>query len=182
MALVLVSDPLSPSCNSYVSLQEAAEYAEYRVVDATVFSAWDSLDEEQQAKYLVNASRALDSMCDWIGSRYSSTQGLKWPRVDAAVDGFYLTSTVVPTPVKEAAIEMALWSMANDGVVATTSNTQFDSIKVGPIEIDFNEGSGIATNQYFPDVVTQLLRDYGGITQPNVPSNRSMRTAKLVRS
>ena len=182
MTLVVNSTPLASANNSYASLAEANEYVATRVVDTTVRSAWDALDDELKASYLVNASRTLDSLCEWIGDKYSRDQGLKWPRVNAYVDGYVVDSITFPRPVVEAAIEMAVWSMTNSGSVSVSSNSQFDSIKVGPIAIDFNEGAGIASSSYFPDIVSMLLKDYGGITQPELPSNTMMKQATLVRA
>lgn len=181
MPLVVNSTPLSPSNNSYSSVAGANTYVADRV-DSTRAAAWDLLDDSQKGQYLVNASRALDSMCEWIGDRYSRDQGLKWPRVNAFVDGYLVDSITFPLPVVEAAIEMALWYMDNSGGVSTRSNAEFDSIKVGPINIDFNEGSGQQLDEYFPAIVATILKDYGGINNPNVPSTGMIKQARLVRT
>lgn len=182
MALELDATPLSPTCNSYASLADAAEYVSTRVSDADLVTTWEDLDADVQAQYLVNASRSLDAMCTWIGDRYSGTQGLKWPRYNAFVDGYLLDSITFPVNLVAATIEMALWALTNSGAVKTTSNAQFDSIKVGPIAIDFNEGAGVATNSFYPDIVAILLQDLGGIAQPNLPSNNMMKVVRLVRT
>lgn len=181
MTLVVDSTPLSPTNNSYASVEEATEYVSTRV-SLDMFSSWDSLDDEDKKKYLVNASRALDSMCEWIGDRYSRDQGLKWPRMNAWVDGWLLDQTTFPKAVVEATIEQALWSMDNSGAVSVTGNSQFDSIKVGPIAIDFNESAGLATQEFFPDIVAALLKDYGGINQPDLPANNMLKQVRLVRA
>lgn len=182
MALVIDATPLSPSNNSYASLLGSNEYVSTRIADASVRLAWEDLDDELKAAYLVNASRTLDSLCNWIGDKYSRDQGLSWPRVNAYVDGFIVDQITFPRAVVEATIEMAVWSMTNSGSVAVASNSQYDSIKVGPIAIDFNESSGIASNAYFPDIVAILLREYGGIQAPELPSNMMLKQARLVRS
>jgi hypothetical protein len=182
MALVVNNTPMAPANNSYASLAEADEYVATRISDEQIRTAWDDLDEELKSAYLVNGSRTLDSLCDWIGDKYSRDQGLKWPRVNAYVDGYVIDQITFPRPVIEATIEMAIWSMTNSGDVGVASNSQYDSIKVGPIAIDFNEGAGIASTSYFPDIVAILLRDYGGITAPELPSNAMMKQATLVRA
>lgn len=182
MALVVNSTPLDAANNSYASLAASDEYVVTRVVDAEIQDTWDSLDTEVKATYLVNASRTLDNLCQWIGDKYSRDQGLKWPRVNAYVDGYVVDQITFPRPVVEATIEMALWLMANSGDVGVASNSQYDSIKVGPIAIDFNEAAGIASTSYFPDIVAMLLKDYGGINQPNLPSNTMLKQATLVRA
>lgn len=182
MALVVNSTPLDSANNSYASLAEAAEYVLTRVPDEALQASWDDLSEELKSAYLVNASRTLDDLCNWIGDRYSRDQGLKWPRINAYVDGYLVDQITFPRAVVEATIEMAVWSMTISGDVSVSSNAQYDSIKVGPIAIDFNEGAGIPTNSYFPDIVAVLLRDYGGIQAPVLPSNNSLRQAHLVRA
>jgi hypothetical protein len=182
MPLVVNDTPLAASNNSYASIATADEYVATRVPVATTVAAWDALDEDSKALYLVNASRSLDSFCEWIGDRYSRDQGLKWPRINAFVDGYLVDQLTFPQPVVDATIEMALWSMLNSGAVSVTSTSEFDSIKVGPINIDFNEGSGQALEEFFPDAIAILLKDYGGVTQPNLPSSGMMKQARLVRS
>lgn len=182
MALVVNSTPLDPANNSYASLAGSDEYVSTRIPDAAVQTSWAALTAELKGAYLVNASRTLDDLCNWIGDKYSRDQGLRWPRVNAYVDGYLLDSTTFPKAVVEATVEMAVWSMTNSGDVSTSSNAQYDSIKVGPIAIDFNEGAGLPANFYFPDIVAMLLRDYGGIQAPELPSGNMLKQAYLVRS
>lgn len=182
MALVVNNTPLDSANNSYASVAESDEYVATRIVDEATRTAWEDLDEDQKATYLVNASRTIDNLCEWIGDKYSRDQGLDWPRVNAYVDGYIVDQITFPRAVVEATIEMAVWSMTNSGSVAVASNSQYDSIKVGPIAIDFNESSGIASNAYFPDIVAILLREYGGIQAPELPSNMMLKQARLVRS
>lgn len=181
MALTVVTDPLDPACNSYASLQAADQYASERSL-ASVAAAWEALDDEVKAKYLVNGSRSLDMAVEWIGDRFSRDQRLDWPRSNAEVDGFLLSSTEFPWQVTEATIEMALWLMENNGVTPVQQNAAFDSIKVGPISIDFNESAGIAVNRHFPDVVAYLIKDLGSIADPALPNGRSARTVRLIRA
>lgn len=182
MALVVDSTPISPANNSYVSLAASDEYVATRVPDAAVQAAWEAITDELKGAYLVNASRTLDALCDWIGDKYSADQGLRWPRSNAYVDGFLLSSTTFPEAVMEATVEMAVWSMTNEGEVSTNSNAQYDSIKVGPIAIDFNEGADIPAKSYYPDIVAMLLRDYGGITPPDSASGNVLKQVYLVRT
>jgi hypothetical protein len=180
--LVVDAVPLSPSNNSYASVAAADDYIATRIFDETIQAVWTDLTVEQKGLYLVNASRALDSFCDWIGDRYSRDQGLKWPRVNAFVDGYLVDSITFPLRVVEAAIEMALWYAQNTGQVTTTTTSEFDSIKVGPINIDFNEGAGQPLNEYFPDQIAILLKDYGGVTQPDVPGVGKIKQVRLARA
>lgn len=182
MALVVDNDPFSSSANSYVSLAEMLTYVTERVPDAAVLTAWNALSTPQKSMYVVNATRSIDSISEWIGSKYSRDQKLDWPRYDAWVDGYMLDVTIVPDAVKEATYEMAIWSMQNAGLVAVSQNYGFDSIKVGPINIDFNESAGGSKDQYFPDVVAMILEDLASVSNPQVPGSRTIKMAKLFRT
>jgi hypothetical protein len=182
MALVVVTDPFDPACNSYASVAGMNEYVTTRVADAAVKTAWDALTNDQQALYLVNSTRALDNYVEWIGDRYSRDQRLSWPRVNAYYDSFLLDQISFPIQVVEATYEMAIWSMQNDGVIAVDQNTLYDQIRVGPIRIDFNTASGVSPKQYFPDIVAAILKDLGAVRNPDLPSANTIKTVKLQRA
>jgi hypothetical protein len=182
MTITVVTSPFSTSCNSYVSIADMLTYVTDRVPDPAVLTAWEALSDELQALYLVNATRSLDFMFEWIGDRYSRDQKLDWPRTSAFVDGFLLDQITFPQPIIEATCEMAIWSMQNAGLIAVQQNASYDSIKVGPINIDFNEQVGGASQKYAPDIVAYLLTDYGTLSDPNVPSANRMRVVRTNRA
>lgn len=182
MALVVVTDPFSQSANSYVSVAEVTDYVTTRVPDSSVAAAWSALTADQKAMYVVNATRSVDAACDWKGYPYYKDQKLKWPRCEVIVDTWLLLSTVVPSSVKEATCEMALWAMTNGGQISVGQNAAFDSIKVGPINIDFNEQVGGSADKYYPDIVAILLRELGTMVNPDLPESGRIKTAKLHRA
>jgi len=184
MALVVDSDPLSPTCNSYASLAEMASYVVDHDASATeeVVGAWDGLEVNQRSAYLVDATRRLDGLMDWIGEKSTLEQNLKWPRINAVVEDFYLDPTMIPPPVIDATCEMAIWLMQNAGVVAVTQSQAYSAIRVGPINIDFNDQLQTAPQQYAPDIIAVLLKDYGQLTNPNLPGTRQIKIARLIRA
>ena len=182
MAITINSTPLDPLCNSYVSLAEMLAYVTDRKPDPAVRTAWVALSDDLKATYLANATRSLDYSCEWIGDRYSRDQKLDWPRSNAYYDGFLLDNTTFPQAVKDATCEMACWSMENNGVISISQNAGYDSIKVGPINIDFNENVGGSANKYFPDEVAYLLADYGVMRNPDLPGANRIRTTHLQRA
>jgi hypothetical protein len=185
MALIVDNEPLSLTCNSYASIEEMSAYVEERST-AEAKAAWDALSPEEQAKYLVNMSRLLDSLCEWEGDRYYNYpyQVLAHPRYNLYIDGRLINTdaTVFPRPVVEATCEMVIWSMANDGAISVSQNSEFDSIKVGPLEIDFNEGAGGTKDKYFPDIVALILRGWGTFQNPLLPGSKQIRTVRLLRA
>lgn len=184
MALTVNAEPLSPACNSYISIADADSYVIDRVPDAAVQTAWDGLDTEKKALYLVRASAFLDGLVTWIGDRYSRDQRLKWPRFNAWVDGYYLNDTTgFPEAVTFATVEMALFTMQQEGAVAeSNSNARYQEIEVGPLRIDFNnQGTGPA-DKYFPDIIAILLKDLGTIDNPDLPGLNKAKNMRLDRA
>lgn len=182
MSLTVVTTPLDPLCNSYVSLAEMLAYVTDRVSDSAVLTAWTALTTDQKSTYVVNASRSIDTFTIWIGDKYSRDQRLDWPRVNAYIDGFILDQITFPDRVKEATCEMAIFSMQNNGLISVAQNAALDSVKVGPITVDFNEDVGGSAEKYFPDIVAYLLSDYGTVNNPDLPNSRSIRVARLLRA
>jgi hypothetical protein len=183
MALVVDNVPMSPTCNSYASLAEMLAYVTERVPDPAVLAAWTSLTEAQKSMYLVNATRSIDSFADWVGDRYYSQQRLDWPRYNTWIDGrYWLETAIFPSQVIEATCEMAIWMMQQNGVVAQAQNLAYDSIKLGPITIDFNETAGGTLNKYFPDVIAIILKDLAVLNNPDLPSANRLKVATLHRA
>lgn len=182
MALVIDASPLSPTCNSYASSEFMADYVSTRVPDPTAVSTWNALTADQKAMYLVNATRSLDGAVDWIGDRYSRDQVLAWPRINAIYDRFYIEPTIFPRQVIEATAEMALWMASNAGATSVSQNLSFDAIQVGPLKIDFNEGAGGSSEEYFPDIIGFLLKGLGSINNPALPGVSMARNFTVIRA
>ena len=182
MALVIDTEPFSPTCNSYASLVGMADYVATRVPNEATATAWDDLDDTKKSMYLVNASRSIDSYVEWIGDKYSRDQRLDWPRVNAYVDSFIIDQISFPIEVVEATYEMALWMMINSGEVYIDQSSSYDSIRVGPITIDFNQQALGSARQYFPDVVSALLKDLGSIQNPDLPGQSMLKIGRLQRA
>lgn len=158
------------------------DYVTVRVYDPAVKVAWDALSDGLQATYIVNATRFINEAVDWIGHKYSRDQLLKWPRYDAYVDGYLLDVTSIPPKLKEAVAEMLLFTLANDGNISVREQESLDSIKVGPINVRFNDKTGQPANRYFPDIVGYLLKDLGTLNNPNLPGANIIKTVRLIRA
>jgi hypothetical protein len=141
------------SANSYVTLAEATAYFATRLyVDDWAAAASDTAREQA----LIMAARRIDEE-DFIGYRASSTQSLKWPRLNAQKpDSFaYYEATEIPQLVKVAQFEYALLFVGSDET-AQSDLANYKKVKVGPIEIELNQpvSSGV-----FPAEAARLLRD-----------------------
>lgn len=183
MALDLVTDLFSATANSYVSLAEMEEYLSTRVADPALLEAWQNLEEVQQIMILVNASRSIDLVSTWVGNKYSAHQGMDWPRYDVVYEGYILNiEGTAPQRVKEATCEMAIWNMQNSGAVSVGQNLAYDSIRVGPININFNESAGGTAKVYFPDMVPYLLQGLADVSNPALPSTNTLKVVRLQRA
>jgi hypothetical protein len=158
------------------------EYVSTRVADTELSAQWLALSEDIQSMYLVNSTRSIDGFSEWIGRKYSRDQGLSWPRYDAVVDGYLVDNITFPARVKEATAEMALWSLQNSGAVSTTNSATYDSIKLGPIVIDYSESAAGSADKYFPDIIAYLLKDLAQLSNPSLPSSKMGKTVRLNRA
>ena len=111
MSLYLDSTPGSVSANSYVSLEEAGDY-----FDARLYSdAWIDATSGVQQQSLIMATRQLDESYSWNGSKTSTDQSLDWPRSGVYdCEGQLITSTIIPSDIKNATYEQALYLLSCD--------------------------------------------------------------------
>lgn len=159
MTLVLETGSGVTGANSYVDVTYADSYFSGHPFYA---DAWaevaETFEKENLLKY---ASRQLDTMFVWVGDRFSTTQGLDWPRNNAYdYYGVLIPYNSVPERIKQATCEMAYWATKGDQTVLTDSETQgITKLKVDVIELDFS--SSTIRRTVVPTAVQSLLRGYG---------------------
>lgn len=79
----------------------------------------------------------------WRGTRLLRAQALSWPRYGAIVDGWDISSDVVPTEVANACADLALKAAAGDLAADLTRGVVRE--KVGPLETEYDRNSPQAT-------------------------------------
>ncbi|MDN0096565.1 DnaT-like ssDNA-binding protein [Yersinia rohdei] len=82
---MLVTDPTSPSFNSYASLEDLVAFALARVIQLPT----------ETDPLLIKAMDYLNGL-NWYGNRTKLTQPLPWPRSGITFDGFSYPSTSIP--------------------------------------------------------------------------------------
>lgn len=120
MAIALVVETGSgvSGANTYISAADADLYQSNRGR-----SSWTSLSDDAKAVALIMATEAIDSLYPWIGKKKTSTQGLKWPRIEGLddigdeiplvdSDGFEVDG--VPQAVANACAEAAFLSLTEE--------------------------------------------------------------------
>ena len=118
------------SANSYVSRTEANAYFADRLND----EVWEAASNTTKDDALIMATLRLDEE-DYVGTRASETQNLKWPRYGVYIDGVYQASDDIPRQVKEATYEMALALMKDITYFEDTGLEGFENIKLGELDV-----------------------------------------------
>jgi hypothetical protein len=168
-----------PAANSYATVAEVQSYVDTHFVPAGVASKWAAATTAQREASLIRAAQLLDRHVGWRGDIYSNTQALSWPRAFAFDRyGRQISTTVIPDFLKEFQIETALWVLDQAGVLPQTDNGEFDSIRVGTLEIDFNE-SGANRRSLLPESVVAALAPMG---QYQAQLSGGARTIPVVRA
>lgn len=166
------------NANSYATLAEALAYINSHAVPATVKSLWDSADNNSREGVMIRAAQLLDRHVVWRGTIFGDVQALSWPRAWATDrHGREIASTVVPAFLKEFQIETALWLLSQGGESPEVGNAEYDSIRVGQLEIDFNEQGGSRRNM-LPEAVIAALEPMGSY---NARTAGGLKTSRLTR-
>src|SRR5687768_15812728 len=117
--MALVCTPGGASDNSYVTLADANTYFADRL-NSTANGDWTNdssgvaRSDAVKSAALVTATRRIDEE-QFLGVKTTTTQSLKWPRVGVYdEDGIALSSSTIPTRVKEATYIAALELLKTD--------------------------------------------------------------------
>lgn len=166
------------SANSYATVAEVATYIATHYPAKTVADKWTVSSEAQKEAALIRAAQLLDRHVSWQGEVATEDQALSWPRVDAYDrHGRAIASNAVPGFLKDFQIETALWVMEQSGVIPQVGSGEYDSITVGPIEINYNEQSA-AKRALLPESVVAALYPMGLFS---AQTSGGVKNAKLIR-
>lgn len=131
--------PASPTANSYVSVAVAVAYFAARLNT----DAWDDLSTPEKEQVLMAATARLE-MERWRGQVSSLTQALAWPRMGLYdLNRRFIQSGVIPAEIQKMTCELAL-HLLNQGatdVMAPDPLLQFESVKVGPLDVSPRAGA-----------------------------------------
>jgi len=140
--------------NAYVSLADVKQYWDNMVYDYSGFT------DEQLQQYIVKATRNIDMIygAKFVGTKYSSTQGLMWPRTDAYdMDDFYQSG--VPDVVEYATAEAAYLVSQGTSFLSDTADAgvKLDKVKVDVIEVEQEYSASSPVDKQFP-VINALIK------------------------
>lgn len=144
MTLIVETGAGLGNADSYVSLAESTAYHA-----GLGNAAWAPLDDATREQLLRRATRYMEQAyrSQWAGCRVGATQALSWPRYDVPLPDVIalgnlqqtVPSDVVPREVREACAELALRAITQD--LAPDLGQSKARTKVGPIEVEYAEGS-----------------------------------------
>lgn len=160
-----------PDANAYCDVEFADDY-----IDSNTFQSadWLALTTDKKERLLVRSSKIIDARIAWNGDRIEEDSGLRWPRSGVYDrDGFLIADDVIPTTLKEAIAEFAVYLMNYDWTAPYTNNA-FKQIQVGPIDIKFDEKFEQGA---FPDIIAQMLDGLGYLNAGRRPAFK-----KIVRT
>jgi hypothetical protein len=148
-------DTTPASANSYVTRAQADSY----FIDAIHAAAWKSAADSTKDAALISATRMLDRS-RWMGSKTSSTQALEWPRTGASdKNGTSISSTIIPTPIRQGTYELALALIENNSL-ASGSSGGVKSLSTSRTSVEFwapNKSSARRLPQIVWELVGYLL-------------------------
>lgn len=136
--------------NSYLSVARADELAALYPSQASR-DAWLGLEQQDKIKHLIAATSILNKYVQFVGRLVSDDQALSWPRTEAYdKEGRLIEYNVIPLQVEQATIDTACWLAVNDGKSSAVSPAQYQSLRVGPIALEYSTKHPQRATEYFP--------------------------------
>ena len=157
--MALDATPSGENANSYISVADADDYFSNHLYS----SDWDNATLGSKESALIMCTRILDEKIDWIGLKNTKEQALAWGRSGVIDDGYDVSATIVPEPIKNATAEFAKHLIANNST-ENADGKGLESLKVGSVELKFDKSD---TRDVLPNIVQEMLRGWGNIWVKN---------------
>lgn len=180
MAVTLDTTVGGIAANSYVSLNEAEAFIESHFISTDVVNKWKVMSSDKKSSVLIRAAELLDRYVSWTGEAYSVGQALSWSRAYAYDrDGRLISNSSIPAFLKSLQLETAFWLIQQDGSLPESTAGELDSLKVGPIDISFNQDGASDKTKFLPLSVITAITVWGGQYSPG--SSNAVRSVSVVR-
>lgn len=156
--------------NSYVDVV----YADAFFANSINNASWPTVLATKEAA-LIEATRIIDTQFDWNGFIGEGDQALRWPRTLAYdMDGRLIAADTIPKILKDAVCNFAYFLTQSGGLNQTASDLK--SLKVGPIDLKFNEGMSVIGVPRFVAKSLQSLGNFQGVIQGSAYNVNVMRS------
>jgi hypothetical protein len=169
MAATIIATAGAANANAYCTLTEANTYHSEKRMHSE--AAWQQLSNDLRNRAIIWATRLLDEQINWVGSKASSTQILRWPRNQVwDVDAETVSASTIPTFLKDATAEYAYHLSVEDRTEETNRDLQgFKYMKIGDLSLVVDPYTG---KPVIPPSVWTIINHYG---------SRSTKKKTLVR-
>jgi hypothetical protein len=159
MALITEDGTAKSNAESLASV--AAADTRLAAMGMTTWATLSTTEKEQALRrstaWMIQTYRSR-----WKGSRLTSTQALDWPRYNVCVDGWLISSAIVPLDVVNTCIDMAFKAAAGD--LTPDLAQAVKSKKVGSVEVVYQDNSNAAASYRAADrALAAYLSGGGGI-------------------
>lgn len=167
MALIIEDGSAVAGANSYIT---AAEYLDWSDARFDPARATAPADDAAAEKLILRAMDYFESL-SFIGSKASSAQPLQWPRQNAYIDGYLVSSSSIPNEVKTSLYELTYAQETGSGEMnAIGRKTKREKVDVIEVEYADNSSSAVV-NVAVSATLRKLLASgsgYGGFTVSRV--------------
>lgn len=150
--LILNSTPGDPEANSYITLEEADQFAQLYPGEDFAASWLVNLDEQTRIAYCIRATNLIEQTVSWYYTSEASTQSLNWPCANVPRKG-QLASTpeeladilpagTIPRDVRDATAYLALQLVNSNPMNAGAVGIK--SLGLGDLSIDYADNAPVA--------------------------------------
>lgn len=129
MTLTVETGTIVANANSYVSTTDFTTYVTARGVSLT--SGAETL--------LVQAMDYIESL-SYIGTKYTASQGLQWPRSGVYIDGYLFDYDDIPQELINAQMQVAMAIDVGNGPLVTIARATKRE-RVGELEVEYMAGA-----------------------------------------
>lgn len=150
MATIIVEDgTLVANANSYVTEAELTTFATDRGITIT----------GTNAVLLIQSMDYIEQQ-DFIGTQYTATQALQWPRSGAYIDGWLLAVTDIPIELKNAQMQTALSIDEGNGPLDVVEQ-KIKREKVDVLETEYADNSSQTYDPKISNYLKKLIQGGG---------------------
>lgn len=150
--LILNTTPGDPEANSYITLEEADQFAQLYPGDSSSATWLVNLDEQTRIAYCIRATNLLEQTVVWYYSSESAEQNLSWPCANVPRKGQLAASSTeladilpagtIPKDIKSATAYLALQLVESNPMQSGAVGIK--SLGLGDLSIDYADNAPVA--------------------------------------
>lgn len=163
-ALTVETGTADPDANSYVDVETLDDYIS---TNAYTNADWAVLTDDDKEKFGSRASKYIDTLVQWNGTKVDSESGMRWPRAGVYDrDGFEIPDDVIPVILQDAVCELASLMVTEDWT-GTQGTRGFKEIQVDVIDLKM-EANYVRPS--LPSYIIDMLSPLGVVNRGTRPA------------